>query len=377
MATQELQGRPAGRQTGGPRDMKTILCRFALSLAIGTAGGILAWWVGLPAPWLAGAMTATAAAALSGMPVEVPDVARAIVFTVLGLQIGASATPEAVATMARWPVSMALLVATVVAIIWAVSRHYQSHYGWQRITAILGSNPGALSLNLALAEHYRADVSKVTIVQSMRLFFIVALLPAAITAIGGGLEEAVRPAKTAGTWDLAITILVGGSAGVIAGKIGVPAGYMIGAALASGALHLTGVVSGILPDWLMIPGFIALGCLTGSRFTRFDWTALKELASAGTTGFVIALGLAAAGAGLAAHFTGVPYVLALLAFAPGGVDVMIMLSFALQLEPMFVAGHQLFRMLMLMFGLPLVLQIFERPPEPISDANQEDTSDAH
>lgn len=48
------------------------LVRFLPTLALGLAGGWLASWLQMPLPWLLGAMIATTAASLGGVPLKPP-----------------------------------------------------------------------------------------------------------------------------------------------------------------------------------------------------------------------------------------------------------------------------------------------------------------
>jgi uncharacterized membrane protein AbrB (regulator of aidB expression) len=86
------------------------LQQIAGALVIGTFGGTVFWWAGLPAPWLAGAMVAVALAALGGaIRTAMPKAMTRVVFILLGLQIGGAVTPETLETLSRWPSSIALL----------------------------------------------------------------------------------------------------------------------------------------------------------------------------------------------------------------------------------------------------------------------------
>ena len=72
------------------------LGRLLLTAVLGAAGGGLFAWLGLPAAWLAGAMAATAVAALAGLPVAMPAPVRNTAFVLLGVSMGASVTPETI-----------------------------------------------------------------------------------------------------------------------------------------------------------------------------------------------------------------------------------------------------------------------------------------
>ncbi|MDH3741291.1 MAG: AbrB family transcriptional regulator, partial [Hyphomicrobiales bacterium] len=56
--------------------------------------------------------------------------------------------------------------------------------------------------------------------------------------------------------------------------------------------------------------------------------------------------------------TGLPLLATLLAFAPGGLEVMTILAFALGVNPAFVATHQLVRFVSLNLSMPFASQLF-------------------
>ena len=55
------------------------------TLAIGIAGGVAFFALGLPAPWLSGPGTATAIASLAGFQVVVPKPLRLVALVFLGI----------------------------------------------------------------------------------------------------------------------------------------------------------------------------------------------------------------------------------------------------------------------------------------------------
>ena len=59
---------------------------------------------------------------------------------------------------------------------------------------------------------------------------------------------------------------------------------------------------------------------------------------------------------IAAWLTDQPVSQMILAFAPGGIDVMTIMAFALHLDAAFVAAHQLARFLMIAVYAPLLMK---------------------
>ena len=129
---------------------------------------------------------------------------------------------------------------------------------------------------------------------------------------------------------------------------------MLGALLVSGILHATGVVSGGLAPPLMIAAYIVLGGVVGSRFAGTTVRMLWSAAGASLGAFAVSMSVAIAGAMIAVWLTAQPASQMILAFAPGGIDVMTIMAFALHLDAAFVAAHQLARFLMIAVYAPLL-----------------------
>lgn len=329
------------------------LAGFALTLAIGAAGGCAFWLLNLPAAWLAGSMLAVTAAALAGLRTWLPNWLRTTVFVLFGIQLGSAVTRQTVAHIGHWPVSMGLMAVTVTAVAVVSFAYYRRLANWPPITALLGGVPGAFSTVLALADAYSADVAAVAVVQCIRLFFLVAVLPLVMTTVG--LHGAAVVAATApmSLQSLAAMIVTGAIGGFILYRLKVPAGLIFGAAAPAAVLKLSGLAEGAMPTGLLVPAYIVLGAMIGTRFAEFSLPRLKSLIGVGLGSFVLAFAVASTGAFLASSLTGISLALTLIAFAPGGLDTMTILAFALGLDPTFVAAHQIGRYFILAVALPV------------------------
>jgi membrane AbrB-like protein len=323
-------------------------------LLIGAAGGLACWAVGIPAPWLAGSMIAGVVAIFSGVRVGMPGWLKALSFIFLGIQTGTSVTWDTVDRAAQWPLSIAFLGVTVIAVTWACTWYYVKRSGWDGPTALFASLPGALSLVLLLASTTGADMRRVTIAQCIRLFFLVAALPSVIAWLSPAEVLHPGPGVIGTITEILIVIAVSAAAGYALEWLKVPAGLMLGPMLASAALELTGVISGSAPDWVLIPANVVLGVMIASRFAGFTFGEFLGALKDGFAGFVIALAIAMAGAGITSAVAGLPLALTLLAFSPGGLDAMTIMAFALDLDPAYVGAHQMARYIGLALLMPMV-----------------------
>jgi len=278
---------------------------------------------------------------------------RAAAFIFLGIQTGTSVTRETVERAAQWPLSIGFLCLTVIAVTWAGMQFYMRLRQRDAATALFASLPGALSLVLLLADEAKADMRRVAISQCIRLFFLIAALPALIALLSPA--AAAAPQQTiGGISGIAVMVMLSSLAGLLFERLKVPAGLLLGPTLTAAALELSGFVHGAAPASILIPANVVLGVMIAARFMSFGPAEFREALGEGFAGFLLALAIAAAGAGLASIAAGLPFALTLLAFAPGGLEAMIVMAFALDLDPAYVGAHQIVRFVGLSLLMPLV-----------------------
>lgn len=73
------------------------LLRLTTALAIGAVGGALFFVFNMPLAWMMGAMVLTTIAALAGVSLHVPGRLRSVMVAILGVLLGSTFTPEAMA----------------------------------------------------------------------------------------------------------------------------------------------------------------------------------------------------------------------------------------------------------------------------------------
>ena len=271
-----------------------------------------------------------------------------------GIQTGTAVSWDTVDRAVHWPLSIAFLCLTVVAITWACTAYYVRRSDWDPATALFASLPGALSLTLLIASNTKADMRRVTIAQCIRLFFLVAALPSVITFLSPQETVVVAFSQIGGVWDILLLVAVSTAAGYALEWLKVPAGLMLGPMLASAGLELSGLISGAAPPSILVPANVVLGVMIGARFAHFTFTEFRAALVEGFSGFVIALVIAMAGAAVAAYVSHLPFALTLLAFSPGGLDAMTIMAFSLNLDPAYVGAHQMARYIGLALLMPAV-----------------------
>ena len=326
---------------------------FCLTVALGAIGGGMFALAGVPAAWLSGAMIAVAVAAATGFKVHAPDRVRTVVFVVLGTSIGSAVTPETIAEIGAWPGSLGILAVAVVAMIGASTAWLTRVWGWERATARYSSIPGALSQVLVLALRSGADLPRIAFAQSLRLFVLVALMPWLLP--GAGDFVPLGDGAHLSLIETGLVLAGGYAAGLLMERLGVPGGALIGGMLVSTGLHATGMVEGRLPGPLLILGFVVTGCVIGVRFGNASFASIRSAFRGSLESVMLALGVSALFAFVAHTLLELPFGQLWLAYAPGGVEAMTIMAFALGLDPAFVGAHHVVRLIVLNLFVPLWL----------------------
>ena len=321
------------------------------------AGGAALAAVGVPAGWLSGAMLGVAAAAALGAAAPLPKPAQRLTVLLAGVGMGSGLTPGTLHTLARYPLSLAVLAVAIAGMTAASYAVLTRSGGFSRATALYSAVPGALSYVFIVAAGSGADLARVAVIQVFRLFVLMAIVPV-IARIGVG-APAVRFAVDPIGMTAALLALAA-LAGFAMEALGMANGGLYAAIVVSAVAHGAGFAPGRLAPDVQIAAQTLVGAWVGARFIGFDWRLLRRLIPAAATSFLAAFAVAAAFAGLAALLVGASFADALAAFAPGGLEAMTMMAFALGLDPLFVGAHHLARFLFISLTLPFVARRFGR-----------------
>ncbi len=330
----------------------------AATLAAGLAGGLVFWCFAFPAAWLSGAMVGVALLGASGFGARISAPVRDMAMLLTGIGMGASITPEMVAGMQRYPLSLLAFALTLVLNAAGQYAWLTRFVGWDRATALFAAAPGALSSVLATAATVKVDMAKVVMVQCTRLFVLVALLPLLISS--GGMPSFPGKTEVSSPVDL---LLVAAAAVLCAALFrwwGMAAPILFGGLVGSAVLHLGGAVHGGFPPFLANLGFVLVGAFIGTRFADIDGASLRQLFMVSMGAFLIGLAICAVGAAIVAFVLDVAFGKVMVAFAPGGLEAMVALSAALALDPLYASAHHLARFLAIPLTLPFLVRFARR-----------------
>jgi membrane AbrB-like protein len=338
-----------GRALGGS-------ARLGAALAIGTLGGGLFAGLGLPLPWLLGALGATTVASLLGAPLAVPNRLRHGMIALLGVMLGGAFTLERLVGATAWLPSLAALPFYVVTVGILIFLYLRRMSDFDRASAFFAATPGGMSEMIALSDQLGGDQRKVSLVHGTRLLFIVFSIPFLARAFGS--DPAAAPRSLAvGEIDPAALALLGvaGLLGYLfARRVQLPAATFVGPLLGSMVVHLAGWIATEPPYLLLALAQLVIGSSVGARFSGTPLGLVLRALALGAGATLLMLAITFAFGGVLHGLTGQPLALLLLAFIPGGFAEMSLIALGMGVDPAFVVSHHSLRVfLVVLIALPL------------------------
>jgi hypothetical protein len=338
------------------------------TLGIGTAGGLLFLWAGLPGGLISGAMVAVGIAGLAGRSLAVPPIMTQAVLVLLGISLGSLASRQLIQHVSAYPLTIGLLALATFCSTLASSLYLQRVHAWDRTSAFLAASPGALSQITILAAERGADVPGIAVVQTIRVIILTAALPLiiALTGIAPSSPPAFA-AATASPLELIALIAAAVAVSLVLRLMKFPASWMFGAMIASSVLHGMGLIEGGLPPWVRGVALVGIGALIGTRFGRVSTKTLLGHVNAGLGSFAVAIAISAVFVAMIVLMTHVRIADIIVAFAPGAMDAMLALALTLHIDPIFVGAHHLSRFVFVTIATPGIVHLFGRPQEDVDD----------
>jgi membrane AbrB-like protein len=337
------------------------MSRQLLTVAYGVVGGLIFWWLNIPAGAMSGSLVAVAGIG-SLFPHAIAPLGRKlrlIAMLVSGVSIGAAVTPETLRNVASYPISVTTMMICVFVMTTISTIMCMRFAGWDRATALLASVPGALAYILSIIPTTHANTPRVVAMQMVRVLFLMALVPVLVAE--SGLHITIGVLRPDDSWLVfAAECAVGAVAGFIMTKLRFAGGMLLGAMLVSALVHGFDIAHGRSPQIALICGQMLIGSWSGSRFAGFDWGLFLRQSPTILSSIAISVVVAGGFAWLVSYGLGLPFGATFLAFSPGGFEAMAVLALALGFDPFYVAAHHLARFFLLNFGMPVVVRFMLR-----------------
>jgi uncharacterized protein len=142
--------------------------------------------------------------------------------------------------------------------------------------------------------------------------------------------------------------------GLVLVRLRVMAPWFLGGMVAAGALQLGGILHGAPPPPVGNFAMLLIGVFAASRMAGTSAQTIKALWRPSLSLLLCSVTVALLGGYITHVISGVSLANALIAFAPGGLEAMVVLGLSLGLDPLYVTSHHVGRFVMLSLLLPFL-----------------------
>lgn len=350
---------------------RAVFGRLGLALGLGAVGGVAFLLLGLPLPWMLGSMAVVTAAALSGrLRPAVPARLRLGMLAVLGVMLGSAFTPDLMDELGAWAPSLLLLAVVSAVTPFVIGQMFRRLGRADPVTAYFSATPGGLNEMVMIGAAKGGDERTIALVHSLRILLVVFAVAVWVRLlygdVAGGSDSGwggSAPSLLDGTLPLVDVAWLMGAAvvGVPLGRLlRLPAPILSGPMVVSAALHLGGITAAAPPPEVLAVAQVIVGSALGARFVGTSVGALVRTAGLSIASTTVMLGLAGCAAWAMAQGSGLPFLVLLLAYVPGGVAEMSLIALALGADVPFVATHHVARIALVVAIAPLLFRMLGR-----------------
>lgn len=346
----------------------TMTARTVATLALGTAGGWIASRIGLPLPWMMGPMLLVGATGIAGVTVRghavsVPMWLRTTMVPVIGVMLGAGFTPDVVAGIGDWWITMLALLAFVGIAAALVYQIYRRLFGFDRTTAYFSAVPGGLVEMAILGETAGGDARTISLIHFCRILMAVLTIPFVMEAIYGPVGSRAIGDVASG-WEIELVDTAILAACAVVGYFGgsavrLPGAQISGPLVLSAAVHGLGLTEAAPPPLIVFAAQVVVGSALGARFAGLSIRAVGKALGASATATLVMLTVTMA-VSLGLYHSGLvdeSLTALVLAYAPGGVTEMSLIALTLNAGVAFVATHHIARIFIAVGLMPLIWRL--------------------
>lgn len=337
------------------------------SIIIGAIGGYIGTLIGLPLPWLLGALLLNLFVSFTSYKITFDKKIFLPVLLVIGVILAGSFNISLLYKIHLWVYSsIAMIICTILGSI-LVAWYFYKICKFRKLVAVLAGLPGAFVVIAAAINQMtdsKKESSQVVIPQATRVLFIVLILPFLFVTQVGYQEISSHgniPSYSFRYFAELIFLLGLSQVGsILLKKLKIPSAPILAAMILCGFFYTFEITTARFPDFFINIAFVFLGSAIGCRLSG---TPIKEIGFYSFHGFIVSimlLGLAAIFAYLLKVFFGFDFMAAFLSFAPGGLHEMVVISIAYDIDPLFVTYHHFLRIFLIIFSIPFILKFFSK-----------------
>ena len=301
-------------------------------------------------------------AALSGVRVRGSNRLRMIMVPVLGVMLGSAFTPEMLMNIGLWIPSLLVLTVFITMVIACVGMFLYKVMGFGPVTAYFSASPGGLATMAIIGSEMGGDERLISLTHSIRIMLTVLIIPFWFRFFEGYVADISGAFGTIEQMSLPDGLILGACwlGFPLAKFLKIPSAQIFGPMVLSATVHMAGLTIAKPPGEVVNMVQVVIGTGIGARFVGVSLVRLSRvmLAAAISTIFMIVFAAAAAN-GLSA-LTGLPFQALWLAFAPGGLAEMTLISLAMDIDTALVSTHHVVRVVVMVMWAPLIFNYLKR-----------------
>ena len=324
-------------------------------MAIGAVAGYLCALLRTPIPWMLGPLLAIASLRIAGVDLGVPTPVRYAGQWIIGTSLGLYFAPSVVRHVLElwWLLLSGALFAIALGYISGLALARLA--GFDKTTGIFASVPGGAAEMSILGERFGGRLDRIAAAQSLRILIVVAIVPAAITALGvHGADPYVPGASTFDAKGFAVLMVLTFAGSLVFHRLNLPNAFVLGSLAVAIPLTAAEYDLSMMPQVVSNAGQCFLGCALGSRFQGDFLRGAHRFVSAVAATVVLSIALSAVfGIAMAWAAAQSPATL-VLGTAPGGMPEMCVTAKVLQLGVPLVTAFHVTRMAVLLLATPIV-----------------------
>ncbi|MFX4262319.1 AbrB family transcriptional regulator [Pelotomaculum propionicicum] len=345
-----------------------MILRFLETLIVSLVGGLLFRLSHLPLPWLLGSLTAVMVWSLAVKrdtfwPVEF----RNSGLIILGFMLGASFTTGTLQQIIRQLPAMVFATSSTIIFSLVVGYIVSRRTGISLASGIIGSVPGGLTQMVVLSEEIGdTDLTVVTFMQTIRLLSTVFIVPFIVIhgmAAAGGQDAAVVTSAINNSilqtpWNALLYTVIVLIAAWAAVKISLPTPFLLGPLIGAAALALAGFQAPSTPSFLVVISQLFIGAYLGLSIQPASLENWKKLLPYTLMGSIAVVFFSLGVGFMLTRMHSLGLTSAFLGTSPGGMGEMGLTAVLVGANVSLVTAYQMFRLLFILFVMPLVLKRF-------------------
>ena len=340
----------------------------------GFVGGLTAYLIGSPMPFMLGGIFGAAAFVLwfERGGAQLPKLSRwvrLVFMSVIGTMIGTRFSAELLTLIPQFWIS-ALALVPFILLAHAGSYAIMRGLGrYEHKDAYFAALPGGIVDSAALAEEAGADLRIVTAQHFIRIILVVSTIPILFLIVqGDAVGSAAGESLSEGSWDFEDVglIMVIALIGLAFGRLTrLPVSHMLGPLLFGLVLSVSGLVSIDIPEWLMHLAQYMIGTALGAQFSGMSRRLLVKGLGIGIAVGVYMLVLGATIALILTQYVPADFPPLFISFAAGGLAEMSLIALSLNFNPVVVGLHHLLRILITVWiGALVAKRLFGTARDP-------------